>query len=69
MHACGPESKSIPGCNASRSREVILPFCFIIVRPGLKYCIHVWGSPAQERQEASLEEEIRGLENLSYEIR
>lgn len=74
-----PRNSRILGCNgranASRSREVILPSCSTIVRPDLKYCNHVWGSPAQERQgyaEASPEEaieKIRGLENLSYQTR
>lgn len=79
VHACGPESNSILGCirrgNASRWREMILPLCSAIVRPHLEYCIQVWGSPAQERQEyaEAIPEEamdkIRGLENLSYKTR
>lgn len=30
--------------NASRMKEVILSFCYTIVRPDQKYCIHVWGT-------------------------
>ena len=60
---------------ASRSREVILPFCSALVRPHLEFwdSIQLW-SP-QHRKDMDLLEQvqrrakemIRGLEHLSYE--
>ena len=60
---------------ASRSREVILPLCFALVRPHLEYCIQVWSS--HYRRDIDLVEHIQrraiemnqGMEHLSYENR
>ena len=56
---------------ASMAREKIVPFCFVLMRPHLEYCIQVW-SP-QHRQDAEMLQRdqrraiktFRRLENLS----
>ncbi|PKU29049.1 hypothetical protein llap_20647 [Limosa lapponica baueri] len=69
---------SILGCIrsiASRVREVILPFCSVMVRPHLEYCVQFWG--AQYKRDMDILEGvqerttkmIKGLEHLSYEER
>ena len=69
----------ILGCikrsTASRSREVILPFYSVLMRPYLEYCIHMW-SP-QYRRDTELWERIHRrttkmnhrTEHFSYEDR
>jgi len=60
---------------ASRSREVMLPLCFTLVRLHLEYCIQLW-SP-QHREDMDLlkgvqrrnMKMIKGMEHLSYEDR
>lgn len=41
---------------ARRSREMILPLCFALVRPQLEYCIQLWGS--QHKADMNLLEEV-----------
>ncbi|PKU43328.1 hypothetical protein llap_6368 [Limosa lapponica baueri] len=62
----------IKGTVASRSREVILPFCSTLVRPHLEFCIQLWSF--QHRKDMDLLEcvqrratkMIREMEYLSY---
>ena len=60
---------------ASRSREVILPLCSVVLRPHVKYSIHLW-SPQCRRDMDLLEciqkratKIIQGMKHLSYEDR
>ena len=60
---------------ASRSREVILPLCSVLVRCHLKYCIQMW-SP-QHRRDVDLLESvqrratkmIQGMKHLPCKVR
>ncbi|KAK4809350.1 hypothetical protein QYF61_001598 [Mycteria americana] len=74
-----PESQHILGCIkgsvASRSREVILPLYFALMRSRLEHCAQLWGF--QHKKDCDLLEQvqrratkmIRGLEHLSYDDR
>ena len=60
---------------ASISREVILPFCFVLIRPHLESYVQLWGP--QHKKDMDLLESvqrraaklIKGLENFSCEDR
>ena len=64
----------IKGNAASRSREVILPLCSVLVRPHLECCVQMW-SPHYRRDMDLLEciqtttKMVHGTEHLSYEDR
>jgi len=60
---------------ASRSREVILPFCTVQMRPQLEFCVQLW--IPQHRKDMDLLEQLQrratnviiGIEHISYEER
>ncbi|KAJ7402495.1 hypothetical protein BTVI_85903 [Pitangus sulphuratus] len=73
------KAKEILGCIrmsiASRSREVILLLCSVLVRPHLKCCIQFWASQYKtdmellEQVQQRVTKMIRELEHLSYKER
>jgi len=73
------KANCILGCirrsGASRSRVMILPIYFVLVRPHLEYCVQLWGPQYKkgmellEQVERKAMEMIRRLEHLSCEER
>ncbi|PKU42126.1 rna-directed dna polymerase from mobile element jockey-like [Limosa lapponica baueri] len=79
MCPCGQEGQWSPGCLkrsvTSRSREVIFPLYFALVRPHLEHSIQLWASRFEKDKELLDRVQWRatkmtiGLKHLSYEQR